>query len=193
MKKIRLIIIAVIVLFWAALTYYGMFTSVEITQAQKGPYYLVYKEHKGDYAKVGPVMDEVYYDLRNNKNIFSAKGFGLYYDNPEEVAKENLRSVVGCIVPLAKIDGIEGDYKIAEFPSSKAVVSTFPYRGTLSFIMAVIKVYPKLQEHLQTIETLKEKEEFAIMEIYDMENNIIEFVAATDVQDSVFKAIINQK
>ncbi len=192
MKIAALIILGLIVSVGGLLTYFGMFYDVKITEENKGPYYLVYKEHKGDYSKVGPVMDEIYYDLKNKRNIFSSKGFGLYYDNPRDVEKENLRSIVGCVVPLAKLEGLEGDYKVAEFPASKAVISSFPYKGKLSFIMGVIKVYPLLSKYIEEKHSVKDKKEFAIMELYDMENSVTEFIAPVNVDDSVFISLLNK-
>ncbi len=194
MKKIGIIVVVLITIIAGLSAYFGAFYTVKVKEELKGPYYMVYKYHQGDYSKVGPVMDEIYNDLKNNKNLFTSKGFGLYYDNPEKVKTEDLRSVVGCIVPLAKLEGLEGDYKIAELPQSKAVVSTFPYKAMPSFIFGVIKVYPVLSKYItDNVPKVESKKEFAIMEVYDMQNSIIEYIAPVNVSDSVFTYIINNK
>ncbi len=200
LKKLRVVFIILALVLWGALAYFGVFSSVEVKKEQKGAYYLAYKTHIGDYQNAGNLMSEIYDDLKNKRNIFGAKGFGMYYDNPQTTDANSLRSVVGCIVPFANVEQLKGEYKVIEFPASESFVTSFPYRGKFSFAMAVVKVYPKLNEHLSNehlsnehlkgVKELQNKEEFAIMEIYDQENGVIEFIASPNVADSIFKKML---
>ncbi len=51
----------------------------------------------------------LYYDLKDNYSIETTKGFGLYYDNPQDVDKDKLRSIVGCIVESKSSKGGGGN------------------------------------------------------------------------------------
>ena len=59
-----------------------------------GGFWLLNEQHVGDYKKAGQVMDKIYSRLLGEDTIETSRGFGLYYDYPKKVKKENLRSVV---------------------------------------------------------------------------------------------------
>ena len=78
--------------------------------------------------------------MKDNHAIVTTKGFGLYYDKPKDVAKECLRSIVGCIVEgktIEELKDICNKYGIKEYPASKSIVADFPikenYRLFLGF------------------------------------------------------------
>ena len=137
---IGIIVVLGIIALLIYLSRYGLFASVIITEKSTGPYLLVYKKHIGDYKNVGPVMDKLFYDLKDNHAITTTKGFGLYYDKPQDVAKEKLRSIVGCIVegiPIEDLKTISSKYGIKEYSISKSVVAEFPYKGKMSIILGI--------------------------------------------------------
>ena len=104
---IVMIIAVITIVSLIVLARYGLFSSVSISEKNVGPYSLVYKTHIGDYKSVGPIIGELYYDLKNNYSIETTKGFGLYYDNPQEVDKAKLRSIVGCIVEGRSVEDLK--------------------------------------------------------------------------------------
>jgi len=170
MKTFQIIIIVVaaivaIVLGFAA--YWGAFKNIQFRVVEQGGETLVYEEMTGDYRQSGEVMDRVYYSLLNDYNIETFKGFGIYYDNPQKVETSKLRSELGCIVEesdIHRLKELEGNFKIKTYPKGKYIVAEFPYKGKLSVIFGIMKVYPALNKYV------KEKgydEEGAIMEIYD--------------------------
>lgn len=185
-----LIVAAVIILIiLILLSRYGLFTSVKITEKSVGPYVLIYSKHIGDYKNVGPVMDKLYNDLNDTYSIETTKGFGLYYDNPREVSKDQLRSIVGCIVEGKTIDELnhlDGKYGVKEYPVSNSVVVEFPFTGKISIIFGVIKVYPKLSEYI--IE--KNYIHPPIMELYDQPNEIIQYIASPHLSEDVFNGFL---
>ena len=188
-KIIATIIAVILVLSTIALSRYGLFASVNITQKNVGPYLLVFKKHIGDYKNVGPVMDEIYYDLKNNYAIETTKGFGLYYDNPQEVNKAELRSIVGCIVEgisAEKFKKISDKYGIKGYPSSKSVFADFPYKGKMSIIIGVFKVYPKLSSYIKE----HKYHRAPVMELYDNPNEKIEYVASINLSNDIFNAFL---
>lgn len=170
MRTCQIIIIVVailtaIVVGFAA--YWGAFKSIKFSVVEQGGETLVYEEMTGDYRQSGVIMDRVYYSLLNDYKIETFKGFGIYYDNPQKVETSKLRSEVGCIIEesdIHRLNELEGKFKIKTYPKGKYIVAEFPYKGKLSVIFGIMKVYPALNKFV------KEKgydEEGAIMEIYD--------------------------
>ncbi len=191
--RIIIIIIAVIVIVsLIVLARYGLFHSVSISEKTVGPYLLVYKSHIGDYKGVAPIIGEIYNDLKNNYSVEATKGFGLYYDNPQEVDKAKLRSIVGCIVggkSVEELRNLSNKYGVKEYPSSKSVVAEFPYKGKISIVVGIFKVYPKLalyiKEHKYT--------QTPIMEVYDRPSKRIEYISSINLSNDIFDGFFKSK
>lgn len=168
---------------------HGLFADVKITEKIVGPYILLYKKHVGDYKNVGLIMDKIYYDLKDNYHIETTKGFGLYYDNPQNVAKEECRSIVGCIIENKSINdltNLKNKYGVKEYPASKSVIAEFPYKGKLSIFIGIFKVYPKLS-------TFIEKQKYPktpIMEIYDQPNKTIDYISSIELSKEIFDSLL---
>jgi predicted transcriptional regulator YdeE len=172
--KITLIIIGVILALMAIVfIYYGGLSKVNCRIDTQGGETLVFKDMIGDYAKSGKLSNEVYYTLLNDYEIETFKGFGIYYDNPKEVEKNKLRSEIGCIVEqkdISKVSQIKGELKTKTYPEQSYIVAEFPFKGKLSIILGITKVYPSLEKFV------KEKgynNDGAVMEIYDVPNRKI--------------------
>ncbi|MDY6934726.1 MAG: GyrI-like domain-containing protein [Spirochaetota bacterium] len=186
---IGITIVLVIIVLLIVLSMYGLFASVKIAEKDIGPYLLVYKKHIGDYKNVGQIMDKLYYDLKDNYDIETTKGFGLYYDNPQEVDKKKLRSIVGCIVEDKSVEDLNiigNKYGVKEYPSSKCVVAEFPYKGKMSIILGIFKVYPKLNSYIDE----HKYPQMPIMELYDQPNEKIEYISSIDLAKEVFDAFL---
>ncbi|MBF0398821.1 MAG: GyrI-like domain-containing protein [Desulfobacterales bacterium] len=186
---IGVIILLVTIIMLLILLRYGLLASVKITEKKVGPYLLIYKKHIGDYKNVGSIIDKLYYDLKDNYGIDVTKGFGLYYDNPQEVPKEQLRSIVGCIIEgklIEDLNNLTKKYGVKEYPESKSVVAEFPYKGKLSIILGVFKVYPKLN----TIISNQKHPQNPIMELYDQPNEKIEYISSVDLSKEVFDSFL---
>jgi len=167
--KIALIILGLVVIILAALfIYYGGLRRVDFSIAKQGGETLVYVEQVGDYSKSAGPIDKMYYSLLNEEGIETFRGFGIYYDNPQKVEKSRLRSEVGNILEdpdPAILKKLEGKYNIKTLPEKEYIVTEFPYRGKLSVIIGIMKVYPAMNRFV------KENgfdEDGWVMEIYDM-------------------------
>ena len=190
--KITLIIIAVLLTAMVAVyAYYGGFRKIEIKFEQAGGETIVYEEMTGDYANTGKVIDKIYYALLND-SVETYKGIGIFYDNPKKVAKENLRYEAGCILGLeihekqghkvfkldldsAKIETLKQKYKVKTIPVKKYLITEFPYKGKMSIIVGIIKVYPAFDKYLNYeyfIDDIDNIDDFVI-EIYDVPNKKI--------------------
>ena len=150
MKKVLIILGLVVVFIFIFLIYSGLFTDVDITEGEIGPYTFVGKEYVGDYRFSGDKLDSIIQDLKFRKVEFE-KTFGIYRDNPEKINHDSLRYMVGCIIPeksYNKIPELEREGYIKQIMGkTPSVIVKFPLRTKVSFIMAVKKTYPKLSEY----------------------------------------------
>ena len=167
--KIALIILGLVVVIVAALfIYYGGLRRVDFTVAKQGGETLVYVGQVGDYSKSAGPIDKMYYSLLNEEGIETFRGFGIYYDNPRKVEKSRLRSEVGNILEdpdPAVLEKLEGRYNIKTLPEKEYIVTEFPYRGKLSIMMGIMKVYPAMNRFVRENGF---DEDGWVMEIYDM-------------------------
>lgn len=174
MLKIILIVIVVLIAIVAIIyIYYGGLSKVEVKEEMQGGEVLVYEEVIGDYAQTGKYTDKVYYELLNNEEISTTKGFGIFYDNPQQVEKSKLRSEIGCIVEgldSTQIADLAGKYKVRTYPKVNYVTAEFPFKGHMSIMLGLMKVYSQIDKYIKE-HGISDKG--AIMEIYDVPNKKI--------------------
>jgi len=177
------------------LAWCGLFANITVEERDEGPFLLVYKKHTGDYKNIGPVLDDVYHILRDKHDLTTTRGFGLYYDNPQLAEKANLRSLGGCVVDgltpeelLSRYPGVKESLGVALFPASLSVAAEFPYRGTVSVILGVFRVYPRLHAWMKKYK----RRSVPVMEIYDTPNRKVTYLAAVGVPDSIYDNLMNQ-
>ncbi|MGL1893490.1 MAG: hypothetical protein OCD02_17770 [Spirochaetaceae bacterium] len=168
--KVFIIVLCFVLLFVLInFIYYGGLKKIVPKEEISGGETLVYNFMKGDYSQSGTVSDQVYWDLINKLNITTYKGAGIYYDNPQNVSKENLRSDIGCILEdddKDRIEDIEKLYKTKVIENKKYLIVEFQYKGKLSVLIGLLKVYPRLNK-------LKKSDKQYIMEIWDIPNKKI--------------------
>ncbi len=172
MKIILLIISILIITIIVVYAYYGGFKGINFSVKEQGGETLVYENMTGDYKQTPAVSDRVYYSLLNDYGIATTKGFGIYYDNPKKVEKSKLRSEIGCIVEnidSATIDRLSGKFLIKTYPYKSYITTEFPFKGKLSVMFGIMKVYPALEKYLKD----HGYSDSPIMEIYDVPNKKI--------------------
>ena len=171
--KIVLIILAVLVVSLIAVyAYYGGFKKISFSIEKQGGEFIVYENLVGDYSQSPKVSDRVYYALLNDEKIETTKGIGIYYDNPKNVAKDKLRSEIGCIVENADsttMARLSEKYLVKTLPQSEFVVAEFPFKGKLSALFGIMTVYPALDKFCEE----QGYAESPITEIYDVPNKKI--------------------
>jgi len=166
--------------------YSGLLASVEVS-AQSPPFQpsvFAYKTGKGAYKNAGEMFTNAFCLSPNRRTM------GIYYDDPDTVAENDLRFAVGSILAegadvapdhaeLSKY--LSDGFKLKHFPKPEfAVVATFPFRTTLSIYLAIWKVYPKLKEFIAS----KGLCAYPCLEIYD--SNVIHFVMPLSKQEQFF-------
>lgn len=161
------VIVIIIALLFGLYSYYGGFYDVKVRTETVGGETMVYKKVTGDYKQTSSVTNEVYNYLLHDFGIETYKGAGIFYDNPKQVKKEELRSEAGCIIEPAdihKLDTTLCKYEIKQLPRRESVVAEFPYKGGISVLIGLLRVYPKLEEYVKT----HHLPEHPVVEIYDV-------------------------
>ena len=86
---------------------------------------VLYLEHVGPYDQVGPLCAQ----LGQHAAVKGLAGnmVGIYYDDPDMVPAESLRSEVGIVVPEGTMP--DSGYGVQEIPAQKVVYAVFkgPY------------------------------------------------------------------
>jgi hypothetical protein len=173
MKSVLLIVVAIIIVIVIFYGYFGGFKKVVVQINEQGGETLVYEKITGDYRQSGVVMDKVYNTLLEKYNTETFKGFGIYYDNPQKVEKSKLRSEAGCIIEekdIEKLSDLPASFSTKIFPRKKYITTEFPYKGKMSVLFSIMKVYPALGK-FATENNLND--DGAVMEIYDIPNKKI--------------------
>lgn len=173
LKIILIVIIVLVAIVLVAYIYYGGLSKVEVKEEMQGGEGLVYEDVVGDYAQSGKITDKVYYSLLNNEKIATTKGFGIFYDDPQVVDKSKLRSEIGCVVEgldSAQMAALASKYKVKTYPEATYVTTEFPFKGHMSIMIGLMKVYPMIDKYIKE-HGISDKG--AIMEIYDVPNKKI--------------------
>ncbi len=173
MKTALIIILSLAVILLAIYFYFGGFAKIELQITEQGGETLVFEEITGDYKQSAIVMDKIYHDLLENEDIETYRGFGIYYDNPKEVEINKLRADAGCILEvnhLKYLPKLEGKYNIKTLPKSTCITTEFPFRGKLSVLLGILRVYPAMHKFAQSNEIDELGE---VVEIYDIPNKKI--------------------
>ena len=191
--KLFLKVIAFIVIgFFALLFYFGGFDAVKVIEKETPSFNFAYQKHVGDYRNVANVMVPLYNKLVNEETIMPTRGFGIYYDNPEKVAAEKLRSVVGSIldgVDDIKVIRLQSNFNIDTFPTAKSIVVEFPYKNAFSIFVGLSKVYPVLKDYMKE----HNYPPTPVLEIYDPENSKISYIVGLNIDKKFFAALIDKQ
>jgi hypothetical protein len=173
--KIKILIAILIIILVSILgffAYMGAFSRVVIEEKEFGPYTYAYVEHVGPYTGVAEPMMKLYEEMEA-VGFNSTNGIGIYYDDPKNTPKEELKSDVGSIVSeedMDKVDEFSDQFNFAELPQANYLIAEFPIKNVMSYMMGPMKVYPAFAKYLESknIEVPTKG-----IEYYDMENNKI--------------------
>ena len=169
---VLVVIIAVSVLFYCS--YIGMFTKINITEQPMGPFYFVYAPYKGDYSKVGPVMDKVRARLESEFGIKPMRAMGIYYSDPKTVKTEDLKADVGFLLEKSYetlADSIMKKMWVRIMFQKNYVVAEFPMKNKASIMAGIMKVYPEVTKYMR----LKGYKSVPAIEIYEKDKIIYAF------------------
>ncbi len=188
-KNVIAALVIIIVMFTVYLAYHGLFSGVTIQEVKKGPWVFVYDKHTGPYKNSKDVADRIYRSLLKDEKIETKRGFGIYYDKPGDVEESRLRSISGCILEekdLKKVPELEKKYRVGELPAERYLFVEFPFKGGMSIMLGIIKVYPKLAAYMVE----KNYAPVPMMEIYDVPNSRLFYIAPVNVKKERFDSFL---
>lgn len=162
--------------------YFGFFEKVNFETKQIGWYDIVYKNNAWDYTKVSDVFTNISVLLKKNWIQYN-EWIGVYFSDPNTTPKENLLSSLGYVVSGMTEDQFnilklqDESLKRAKLWSSQAIVTSFPYKNSLSLMVWPIFMYPKIEKYMSE----NNIKPVPMMEIYDMTNDKeIKFIIVQD-------------
>jgi effector-binding domain-containing protein len=176
MKVIKIILYVIVsLLIISAMMYanYNGFSNVRFQIKKEGGEKLLYREVSGPYSQTGAELNKIKFDLNKEFKIESIREFGMYLDDPRKVDKDKLRSEVGCILEdadTAQIFWLKSKFKIKVCPVKEYITTEFPYKGRISIMIGLMKVYPAIMKYAKANGYA---ETGPVMEVYDKPNNKI--------------------
>lgn len=163
--------LGLILLFLYIFQYTGAFKTVTISQDERGPYQILFKNHVGPYHKIVSVIEEVETWARAN-SLKCRLSFGEYFDDPRAVEEGRLNSRGGCIieastgetVTLEKLkSNLPPEFQISEIEKTKAVVALF----TGAPGIGPMKVYPKAEDYISDNKLTRKGSVIEVYEVFD--------------------------
>ena len=148
MKKVLAIIVLLV---FAAVTYLaneGLFSKVVVAEGDMPGFRVIGIEHRGPYDKIGPAFERIS-EIAKEKGI-EPRMIGVYFDNPDMVAEDSLKSLAGMIVSVEDSLALASlpELKPLIIPAGHAAISSFETDGMVSMIIGAMKSYPKLTEYV---------------------------------------------
>jgi hypothetical protein len=175
MKIFLFIVFLFAVIAGGFLWYMGMFSPVVIAEREMGPYTYVFVEHTGPYSEVAKPMAELE-DQIKLEGFNCIDGIGIYYDNPDKVPQEELRSDVGFIISAEDMDKVKNNkdkFNFENLPEASYLVAEFPIKNNLSYMLGPMRVYPAFDKYIQRKGGVVPE---VGVEYYDMTNSKIIFM-----------------
>ncbi len=178
----------IIVTLVAVLGWYGYFSSVTTQEKPIGPFLIVYKKHVGSVDRAA-ITSQMRRFLSAGLPESSLTDFSLDYDDPKQVAAEDRRSLVGCVLEYgqeADLHAISKQYTIATIPRGMAVVCDYPYKNKPSLFFGLLKGYSALLGHGDTPGLVTKP----VLALYDTSRGRIRYALFTAFEPSFFEAYL---
>jgi effector-binding domain-containing protein len=148
MKKFLIGLFILISLVFIYLISQGLLQSVKVEQRMMPGFRIAGIRHIGPYEKIGDAFNQIH-AVADEQGV-PVKMIGVYFDNPNEVVEDSLRSLAGIIVSeedSAKLSVLP-NLTFLTIPAGNAAVSNFETAGMVSMIIGAMKSYPTLTEYV---------------------------------------------
>ncbi len=148
MKKFLFVILVLSIAVFFYFLSKGAFSHVTVHEEEMPGYSIMALTHSGPYEKIGGSFERIQ-KIADQQGV-PVKMIGVYFDNPDLVPADSLRSLAGIRVNPAdslKMASIEGVAPHV-IPPGRAAVVTFETDGMVSMILGAIKSYPALSEYM---------------------------------------------
>jgi len=123
----------------AGYMYFGLHKPIKIEETEFGNKLFVYRPFRGDYWNMGPALKKMQQDF-SGLDASQVTLAGFFYDNPRNMMDRAAgRAVLGGLFDPSQRAVAEDflkkheEFKILETQPVKALSTTFPYRGNMSF------------------------------------------------------------
>ena len=133
---------------------------VKVTEKRVPEMRVAYRALVGPYKNSGAHFDHMLKLVRSCGVKKPEWTLGVYYDNPREVPDAECRYAVAYVLQQDKKelvprhvqkDVMEGlasaGYVLRDLPSAPALTARFPFKGVVSIILAIVRVYPALDKY----------------------------------------------
>ncbi len=145
MKKFLFVFTSILLLIFVFLIFNGIFRSPEVVEKQVPGYQLMCIDFRGPYHEIGPTFESLTAKCKEAGVVPNL--LGIYLDNPETVAEENLRSKACVIVNSADSAKMAAlgctPYNL---PGGSALTVDWSYSNILEMMIGIFKSYAALGE-----------------------------------------------
>lgn len=131
-------VIPLLSVFW----WWGGFNSVQITEAQRGPYRFAYLDHQGDFSKLPETQRKVG-QLLEEQHILKGAAITELLDDPRKTERKNLRARTGYLIGSGA--AVAAPLKIGTIPARPVLVAEVHAAA----LLAPSKAYQALHDHLK--------------------------------------------
>jgi DNA gyrase inhibitor GyrI len=148
MKKVLIILGVLLISGFAFLAYQGAFARIEVVQSTSPGYLVVGVDHTGPYEKIGPAFEQVS-EACKEIGLLNTRMMGIYFDNPDSVAKEDLRALAAVVLSIPEDSTLflsKKGFRTFTIPPGKCLAAEVKTGGMISMIIAAMKAYPALGE-----------------------------------------------
>lgn len=159
-------------------------SDMSVRHSRLSKFHVLYLPIVGDYRRG---WERYYYHMidlvrrRIGNDVTNAPYFGIYYDDPEKVPVEELRMVMGMIVP----EGTKSDeflmfkddllFDVINEMENVSYVAC-PEGSAITMITALWRCYPALREHMET--HYENQTLTPVMELYGYKDGEVLFIQA---------------
>jgi DNA gyrase inhibitor GyrI len=155
-KKLVIIVSVVIFILFISLLIaawtMGMFSTVSVTENNRGPYYAVTLSHRGSYQGISQKMDEVSVMLSENR-IEHSVACAIFYDDPAKTDINELRSEGGFIVKDSM--EISLPFKCLKIPNRSVGVASIKANPAIAGFKTYSALLDWIEKHNFKLDTLQ--------------------------------------
>jgi len=148
MKKALIILGVLVVILLAFLGYQGAFTKVTVKESTSPGYLVVGIDHTGPYEKIGPAFERVSSTCKS-LGFEKPRMMGVYFDNPDSVAKKDLRALAAVVLSIPEDSALflsQKGFRTFSIPPGNCLATELKTGGMISMVIAAMKAYPALGE-----------------------------------------------
>lgn len=151
------ILVAFVLPLAAVFWWWGGFSAVSITEAQRGPYRFAYLDHQGDFSKLPETQRKVR-QLLDQQHVSAGATITILLDDPRKTERKNLRAQTGYLLDASA--AVAEPLKVGTIPARPVLLAEV----RAAALLAPSKAYQALHDHLKARQS---EIRMPTVEIYD--------------------------